>query len=135
MAIKKAILYKVFGATGLIGVPTATTLGIVLGTKDTSYQFVQKPAVTFGEKYFDKVIHTEDGIDDSYAMTHILAPNKGHNLLDRYVNLSRNYDLQHINNLIAIDPKTKSRTQALVINSFKFSIKLINIVYIRHLNV
>jgi len=114
MSIKKSILYKVMGVTGLVGVPVGATLAVVYGSKDSFYEFVQKPAVTFGEKYFDKVIHTEDGVDDSYAMTHILAPNKGHNLLARYVNLSRNYDLKHINNLIAIDKETGNKTKALI---------------------
>jgi len=121
MATKKEILYKVLGVTGIIGIPTAATLGVVLGTKETNYKFVQKPAVTVGEKYFDKVIHTADGVDDSYAMSHILAPNKGHNLLGRYVNLSRNYDLQHINNLIAVDTKTGNRTPALLYLNIKMS--------------
>lgn len=90
-------VYKIIAGTSIVAIPTATTLGVVYGTKEAKDNYLAKTAESFGEKLFDSKMK-EAGA--SYAAAHLLNPTGGYNLT-HLIRLDSNMDSDHAHNFIA----------------------------------
>ncbi len=115
--ISKPLIWKIIGATSLVGIPAATVAGITFGTAHKRKTKDLPPAISFGDKYFDKNIYG----NNNFITSNLLSPQKGHNLFADYIDLNKVADSDHYKSMIEDAPGSDS-----LIETFKLSLANVN---------